>query len=99
MTKIINEKAEKVRHAIISHEAFNSNWEVNILEDGNVITLTGSVPSKEDLELIESIVMKQDGVVSVINELSIDEALHNKGSDDVKLDPDFHQIRIIAQRR
>jgi osmotically-inducible protein OsmY len=99
MTNMINERAEKVRRAIISHEAFNSNWEINILEDGSVITLTGSVPSKEDLNLIETIAMDQEGVLSVINELSIDEALHKKASDDIKLDPDFHQIRIIAQQR
>jgi osmotically-inducible protein OsmY len=99
MTNIINEKAEKVRRAIISHEAFNSNWEINILEDGSVITLTGSVPSKEDVNLIESIAMNQDGVMSVINKLGIDEALHKKASDDIEVDSTFHQIRIIAQKR
>jgi osmotically-inducible protein OsmY len=99
MTNIINEKAEKVRRAIISHEAFNSNWEINILEAGSVITLTGSVPSKEDVNLIESIAMNQDGVLSVNNELSIDEALHKIQSDDIDVDPDIHQIRIIAQQR
>jgi osmotically-inducible protein OsmY len=99
MTNIINEKAEKVRRAIISHEAFNSNWEINILEDGSVITLTGSVPSKEDLNLIESIAMNQEGVMSVINELSIDEELHKKASDDIEVNPEYHQIRIIAQQR
>ena len=99
MSNIINEKAEKVRNAIISHEEFNSNWEINILEDGSVITLTGSVPSKENLHLIETIAMEQEGVLSVINELSIDEALHKKASDDIEVNPDYHKIRIIAQQR
>lgn len=49
MTKLINERAERVSNAIISHEAFNPNWKVNILEDGSVITLTGAAPSKEDV--------------------------------------------------
>jgi osmotically-inducible protein OsmY len=99
VAKIINKKAEEVRRAIISHKSFNPNWEINILEDGSVITLTGSVPSKDDMNLIESIAMDQEGVLSVINELNIDDALHKKASDDIEVNPDFHQIRIIAQQR
>lgn len=96
MTKLINKKAEKVRDAIISHEAFNPDWVINILEDGNVITLTGTVSSKDEVELIESIAMEQDGVMSVVNELSVDESLHEIEADDVEVDPDFHQVRILA---
>lgn len=99
MGKMINEKAENVRNAIISHESFNPNWKVNILEDGNVITLTGSVSSKEDVNLLESIAMDQEGVLSVINELSVDESLNKKTIERIKVDTDFHQIRILTQER
>jgi len=99
MKEIINEKAEKVRNAIISHESFNPNWEINIFEDGNVITLTGSVSSKEDVNFLESIAMDQGGVTSVINQLNVDKSLHKKAIEKIKVDPDFHQIRILTQER
>jgi osmotically-inducible protein OsmY len=99
MTKLFNEKAKEVRNAIISHDSFNPNWEINILEDGSVITLTGSVPSKEDVNLIESIAMDQDGVMSVINQLNVADSLNTKTNDELKINPYFHQIRILAKER
>lgn len=42
--------------------------------------------------------MEQDGVMSVVNELSVDESLHKKESEDVEVDPDFHQVRILAHK-
>jgi osmotically-inducible protein OsmY len=98
MKEMINEKAEKVRNAIISHASFNPNWEINIFEDNNVITLTGSVSSKKDVNLIESIAMDQEGVLGVINKLNIDESLHKKAAEGDDVNPDLNQVRILVHR-
>lgn len=67
-----NSLENKIRNAILSHEAFDENWSIEIFDNGGVITITGTVRSKEDIKLIESIVNEQDGVIIVINQVSVD---------------------------
>jgi len=71
MTHKESKLAKKIREAILSHESYNKNWRIDLLEEGKVITLLGSVPSKEDLNLAETIAKQQEGVLSVVNELDI----------------------------
>lgn len=85
MTNIVNELAEKVRNAIVHHQAFNEYWKINVLENGGVITLRGVVPSKKHMELVESIAKNQKGVLSVNNEMDIDTSL-KEDSDELDLD-------------
>lgn len=86
MTKIINELAEQVRNAILTHEAFKESWKINVLENGGVITLRGAVPNKEYLALVESIAKNQEGVISVNNEIDIDASLKEEDLEDLDLD-------------
>ena len=71
----MNETSDKletrVRNAVISDKSFNPNWDINILNENGVITLLGSVPSKEAMKKVENIVRNHKGVVSVINQLDI----------------------------
>jgi hypothetical protein len=100
MTRLYDELAKKVRDALLSHEAFNENWNVDLIEDGGVITLMGSVPAKEDLEIIESLTREQEGVINVINELNIAD-LQQGLSEFINKSTDSsgHNIRILTPRR
>ncbi len=72
MSKIINELAIKVRDAILNDDAIDPELKIDVLEMGGVITLTGRVPSEKDAAKAESIAKKQEGVITVINELSVE---------------------------
>ena len=74
MTNLDNERQNEIREAILSHPSHEEDWEFEVFDNGGVITLTGSVPSQEDSDLIESIANKQDGVVTVINEIRVDDS-------------------------
>ena len=74
MTKVVNGLEDKIREAILSHDSYHEDWKFELLENGGVITLTGTVPSQEDAQLIESIAMEQDGVATVINEIRVDDS-------------------------
>lgn len=92
MTKIVNELQKKVQDAIMESDAFKEGWDLSVLVNNGVITLRGAVPSKKYVELAESIAKKQEGVVSVINEMDIDASLQENPDDleleeDVKLPP------------
>ena len=80
------------RTLLLSHDSFNEYWRIEILEQGSVITLIGSVPSKEDLETAETIVKQQEGVLSIVNELDIEASPE---SDDFQ----GNQIKILPPRR
>lgn len=92
--------AKNVREAILSHESFNHNWKVDLVQDGSVITLIGNVPTQEEAELIESIVKEQKGVLSVNNELNSElttniETMYPSSD----AEPEGHHIRILTPRR
>ena len=74
MTNLNGERQKEVREAILAHSSHNEDWKFEVLDDSGVITLTGTVPSQEDAELIESIASEQDGVVTVINEIQVDDS-------------------------
>ncbi len=86
MTKLINELAEQVRNAILTHEAFKEGWKINVLENGGVITLRGAVPNKDYLALAESIAKNQEGVISVNNEMDIDASLEEENLEELDLE-------------
>lgn len=71
MTKIINPLASKVSNALIQHDSLREKLKISVLENGGVITLRGEVPSSEDKEIAEMIAAEQNGVLSVVNELSV----------------------------
>jgi len=79
MTNLSGERQNEVREAILAHPSQNEDWEFEVLDDSGVITLTGTVPSQEDFELIESIASEQDGVVTVINEISVEDKTDSTG--------------------
>lgn len=86
MMNIGNEKEKDIREAIISHESYNEDCMFEVFENGGVVTLTGTVASHEDAELIESIASEQDGVLTVINEIRVDDSTDSTG-DDIRIIP------------
>ena len=46
MNPLVSPTAEKVEEAIMEHKAFKANFEVSVVEQGGVVTLSGGVPSK-----------------------------------------------------
>ena len=63
----------------LQHQAQDALSEINemrdaridVLDNNGIITLTGFVPSGEARDQAEAIVRQMDGVISVINELSV----------------------------
>ena len=99
MTQIISELAITVRDGIRSHKVFNDNWRIDLQENSDVITLLGSVP-KDNEKIVEGIVKKQNGVMSVINELNIIDLTDNQEKQAInKEDCEPNPIRILAPRR
>ncbi len=100
MIEIVNELAINVRDAILSHESFNENWQIDLKVKSNVITLLGSVPTDNEKNIAEAIVKKQDGVMSVVNELRIgDRTANHEIQTNHDLDSDPNPIRILTPRR
>lgn len=95
MTKMTSKLAQKVREAIFNHEIFSKNWKIDVMENGGVITLLGTVPTEEDRDLIESIAKEQEGVISVVNELNI-RAFTKEALKELESDP---EIQIPPTRR
>lgn len=92
MSKIVNDLAKRIQDAIMKSDAFKEGWDISVLEMNGIITLRGAVPSKKYLEMAEKIAMKQEGVVSVSNEMDIDASLDEKPDEldleeDIKLPP------------
>lgn len=81
MTKLGNERENEIREAILAHPSHNEAWMFEVFDDSGVITLTGSVPSQDDADLIESIASEQDGVLAVINEIRVDDRTETTGDD------------------
>lgn len=86
MTKLGKERQNDIREAILAHPSHNEDWKFEVFDDSGVITLTGTVPSQEDVELIESIASEQDGVITVINEIRVDDSTDTTG-DNIKIMP------------
>jgi len=59
MSDFTSSLASQVRDAIMDHKAFKENWKINVLEDGGVITLRGTIPSKPYKQKAEAIEGKQ----------------------------------------
>jgi len=79
MTNLGNERENKIREAILAHPSHNEEWKFEVFDDSGVITLTGTVPSQEEVEMIESIANEQDGVLTVINEIRVDDSTDSTG--------------------
>jgi len=60
----------EVQEAILDHPETRKHG-IEVLDDNGVITLTGSVPSREISDTAEQIVEKLRNVVSVINQLDV----------------------------
>jgi len=78
MEPLINPTAAKIEKAILDHEAFKEGFEINAAEDGGVVTLRGSVPSKKYLQLAESIAQGIEDVAGVINQMKINTDLEEE---------------------
>ena len=85
MDKIVNEFSKKLQKMIQESDIFKEEWNIEVFEDDGVVTLTGTVPSKNVLEQVESIAQKQKGVKAVINEMDIDESL-SEGDEEFEVD-------------
>ena len=85
MEKIVNEFSKKLQKMIQERDIFKEEWNIEVFEDDGVVTLTGTVPSKNVLEQVESIAQKQKGVKAVINEMDIDESL-SEGDEEFEID-------------
>jgi osmotically-inducible protein OsmY len=85
MDKIVNEFSKKLQKMIQESDIFKEEWNIEVFEDDGVVTLTGTVPSKNVLEQVESIAQKQKGVKAVINEMDIDESL-SEGDEEFEID-------------
>lgn len=88
MSKIVNDLTKKVQVAIMESDAFKEGWDISVIEMNGVVTLRGDVPSKKYVALAESIAKKQEGVISVINEMDIDASLQ-ENPDELDLDEDI----------
>lgn len=71
----------EVEQAIMDDVAYEPSWKVEALEENGIITLNGSVPTREARDKVEAIVRKQKGVVSVINEIDVDPDLKEHPAD------------------
>ena len=78
MTQVFSSTAAKVEEAIMDHEAFKENYEINVVENGGVVTLRGKVPSKDYLQLAEAITQGIENVSSVINQMEIDSSMEHE---------------------
>ena len=85
MEKIVNEFSKKLQKMIQESDIFKEEWNIEVFEDDGVVTLTGTVPSKNVLEQVESIAQKQKGVKAIINEMDIDESL-SEGDEEFEVD-------------
>lgn len=85
MDKIVNEFSKKLQKMIQESDIFKEGWNIEVFEDDGVVTLTGTVPSKNVLEQVESFAQKQKSVKAVINEMDIDESL-SESDEEVNID-------------
>lgn len=85
MDKIINKFSKKLQKNIQDNEAFKEEWNIEVFEKNGVVTLEGTVPSREILEKAEAYIQKQEGVEAVINKLDIDPDLEG-GEEEIAID-------------
>jgi osmotically-inducible protein OsmY len=81
MVKTGNPIERRVLDALDENEK-TSGLPIEVVDSEGVVTLEGSVPSREVKQLAEQITEKQKGVVEVINDLKIEE---EPSSDDESL--------------
>ena len=84
MDKIVNEFSERLQNMIQENDAIKNDWNVEVLEENGIVTLTGAVPSQNTLEKVEAYIQKQEGVEAVVNELDIDPDL-DEGEEEIAI--------------
>jgi osmotically-inducible protein OsmY len=70
----MNEPIYNLQHQIQTaflEDPIMSDYGIEVLDSNGVVTLRGTVPTREARDLAEDIVREMDGVVSVINELDV----------------------------
>lgn len=73
MDKTVTDLQLKAQKAILDNPRTKEHG-IEVLDENGVITLQGSVPSREVSDTAEKVVENVFGVVSVINELEIQES-------------------------
>ncbi|MFW5714643.1 MAG: BON domain-containing protein [Brevefilum sp.] len=86
MNRIVSKIATKVEKAIMNDKAFKEDFNISVVENNGVVTLSGKVPSKDYLKLAESIANDVEGVSGVINQINIDHSLEEKPNNTLDLD-------------
>lgn len=71
MNKPIYDLQQQIRAAFGGDRATEDYEGVEVLDNNGIITLRGSVPTREARDRAEAIVRQMDGVVNVINELDV----------------------------
>lgn len=69
--KPIYDLQQQINAAFRDDRAMKDYEGVEVLNDNGIITLTGSVPTREARDRAEALVRQMDGVVNVINELDV----------------------------
>jgi osmotically-inducible protein OsmY len=70
----MNEPIYNLQHQIqlaLMNDHDMQNYGIEVLDSNGVVTLRGTVPSREARERAEALVRDMEGVTSVINELDV----------------------------
>lgn len=70
----MNEPTYNLQHQIqlaLMNDDDMQDYGIEVLDSNGIITLRGTVPSREAREKAEALVRDMDGVTSVINELDV----------------------------
>ncbi len=63
-----------------------AEYKIGVAENQGVVTLTGEVPTVKVKEAAESIAKAHEGVIQVINDLSVEELREERGREDADED-------------